>query len=156
MATNSRIGKMLPDGTIKQIYCHWDGYIEGGVGETLVEYYDTEENIDALLELGDLSQLAQNLNPTGEHSFDKPQAYVCVAYGRDRGEDSSEVSAGVVTLDEWMKPFYSTMADFYYLYNTGNWLVLDFAHEEEGWKLVKEFLPVYSLTNEDYASIITK
>jgi len=156
MATNSRIGKMLPDGTIKQIYCHWDGYIEGGVGETLVEHYNTDENIIALLELGDLSALAQNLNPTGEHSFDKPQANVCVAYGRDRGEDSSEVSAGVVTLDEWMKPFYSTMADFYYLYNAGNWLVLDFAHEEEGWKLVKEFLPVYSLTNEDFASIITK
>ena len=105
MATNSRIGKMLPDGTIKQIYCHWDGYVEGGVGETLVEHYNTEENIDALLELGDLSQLAQNLNPSGEHSFDKPEAYVCVAYGRDRGEDSSEVSANVVTLDEGMKAF---------------------------------------------------
>jgi hypothetical protein len=156
MASNSRIGKMLPDGTIKQIYCHWDGYVEGGVGETLAEHYNTDENIDALLELGDLSQLAQNLNPTGEHSFDKPQAYVCVAYGRDRGEDSSEVKAEVVTLDEWMKPFYSTMADFYYLYNAGNWLVLDFANEEQGWKLVKEFLPVYSLTNEDFASIITK
>jgi hypothetical protein len=154
MATNSRIGKMLSDGTIKQIYCHWDGYIEGGVGETLVEHYNTDENIDALLELGDLSALARNLNPTGEHSFDKPEAYVCVAYGRDRGEDSSEVSAVVVTLDEWMKPFYSTMADFYYLYNNGNWLVLDFAHEEQGWKLVKEFLPVYSLTNEDYSSNI--
>jgi hypothetical protein len=154
MATNSRIGKLLPDGTIKQIYCHWDGYVEGGVGETLVEYYNSDESIDALLELGDLSALAQNLNPTGEHSFDKPEAFVCVAYGRDRGEDLSETSAQIVTLDEWMKPFYSTMADFYYLYNQNNWLVLDFSNDK-GWKLVKEFLPAYILTREDFASIIT-
>ena len=26
MATRSRIAKQNPDGTIKSVYCHWDGY----------------------------------------------------------------------------------------------------------------------------------
>jgi hypothetical protein len=154
MATNARIGKMLSDGTVKEIYCHWDGYVEGGVGETLIEHYNTDERIDALLELGDLSILAENLHPTAEHSFEKPQAYVCVAYLRDRGETSPNIKAKILTMDEWMKPYYNVSADFYYLYNDGNWLVMDFSNED-GWKLVKQFLPEYTLTNEDFASIIT-
>ncbi len=154
MSTNSRIGKLLPDGTIKQIYCHWDGYVEGGVGETLVEYYNTDENIEALFELGDLSVLAPKIHPTGEHSFDKPEAYVCVSYSRDRKEDTEETCAKVVSMEEWMTPFYSVGADYYYLFNAGNWLVKDLS-DDEGWKLVKEFLPAYILTREDFASIIT-
>lgn len=33
MATRSRIGMKMPDGKIKSIYCHLDGYIKDGVGE---------------------------------------------------------------------------------------------------------------------------
>jgi hypothetical protein len=153
MATNSRIGKMLPDGTIKQIYCHWDGYVEGGVGETLVEHYDNEQDIDALLALGDLSILARYLYPTGEHSFDKPETHVCVSYSRDRKENEEDTCAKVVSMEEWMTPFYSLGADYYYLFNAGNWLVKDLS-DDEGWVLTKKFLPAYILTKEDYASII--
>jgi len=153
MATNSRIGKMLPDGTIKQIYCHWDGYVENGVGETLVEHYDNEQDIDALLALGDLSILAPYLYPQGEHSFDKPEAHVCVSYSRDRKENSEDTCAKVVSMEEWMAPFYSVGADYFYLYNAGNWLVKDLS-DDEGWVLAKKFLPAYILTKEDYASII--
>jgi len=42
MATRSRIGVMMDDNTIKQVYCHWDGYVEG-VGLTLIENYDSIE-----------------------------------------------------------------------------------------------------------------
>ena len=34
MSTRSRIGVMMDDGTVKQVYCHWDGYVEEGVGNT--------------------------------------------------------------------------------------------------------------------------
>lgn len=153
MATNSRIGKMLPDGTIKQIYCHWDGYVEGGVGETLVEHYDNEQDINALLALGDLSILARYLYPKGEHSFDKPETHVCVSYSRDRKENEEDTCAKVVSMEEWMTPFYSLGADYYYLFNAGNWLVKDLS-DDEGWVLTKKFLPAYILTKEDYDSII--
>ncbi len=42
MATRSRIGVMLDDGSVKQVYCHFDGYVEG-VGLTLIENYDSIE-----------------------------------------------------------------------------------------------------------------
>ena len=37
MSTNAAIGLTMPDGTIKAVYLHWDGYItDGGAGETIV------------------------------------------------------------------------------------------------------------------------
>ena len=38
MSTNAAIGMTMPDGTIKAVYLHWDGYIkDGGAGETLAD-----------------------------------------------------------------------------------------------------------------------
>ena len=56
MATRSRIGVMLDDGSIKQVYCHFDGYVEG-VGLTLIENYDTLEKAKTLISFGDMSYL---------------------------------------------------------------------------------------------------
>ena len=57
MSTNCRIGIENKDGTITSIYCHHDGYMEGGVGERLVVHYTDEAKIKKLMELGDLSSL---------------------------------------------------------------------------------------------------
>lgn len=85
MSTNSRIGLKRLDGTEKYIYCHWDGYIEGN-GLLLQLCYDTPEKIEKLLALGNISSLYEYLETDKEHSFDKPQPNVTVAYHRDRGE----------------------------------------------------------------------
>jgi len=71
MATRSRIGKLEKDGKIKSIYCHFDGYIDG-VGEKLKDIYNTEEKIDKLLDLGDLSVLEVELEPqpSQPHTFE--------------------------------------------------------------------------------------
>ena len=45
-----------------------------GVGQTLEDHYTTEAQVDALLALGDISELGVNVDTT-------------VAYHRDRGED---------------------------------------------------------------------
>lgn len=60
MATRSNIGARQEDGTIRVIYCHWDGYPEG-VGATLAEHYTESAKIDALLNLGDLSTLGDTV-----------------------------------------------------------------------------------------------
>lgn len=150
MSTNARIGIMLPDNKIKQIYCHWDGYISGGVGETLVNHYSKIEKIEALLALGDISVLTGELYPTGEHSFDKPESGITIAYGRDRGE--TDIDAKVVSMDEWNSVFYSSGSDFYYLYAEGEWRVKNL-NKSNGWDFVKKYLPDYahSLTGKDYA-----
>lgn len=89
MATRSRIGMEQPNGEVKSIYCHHDGY-ESGVGSTLKEHYTNPEKVEALIALGDISILEPLIEPDVpgvEHSFDKPALCVTVAYHRDRGEE---------------------------------------------------------------------
>jgi len=58
MSTRCRIGKLNENGTVTSIYCHHDGYPRY-VGKKLVDFYDNN-NIDQLLDLGDLSMLGNN------------------------------------------------------------------------------------------------
>jgi hypothetical protein len=100
MSTRSSIAVLQErDGSVISIYCHWDGYLSG-VGETLLNHYNTYERANELVALGALSSLYENLNPLSEapeafpkqdvpeiittHSFERPQKNVTVAYHRDR------------------------------------------------------------------------
>lgn len=88
MATRSRIGMEMPNGEIRSIYCHWDGYPEG-VGATLKGHYTNPEKVAALIALGDISSLGRFVDvniPGVVHTFDNPDEGVTVAYHRDRGE----------------------------------------------------------------------
>jgi hypothetical protein len=60
MATRSYIGKLNPDNTVSYIYCHYDGYLKHN-GEVLNEHYTTEQKIDDLLSLGDISFLDEEI-----------------------------------------------------------------------------------------------
>lgn len=79
MATRSTIALEYPDGTVRQIYCHYDGYIAHN-GVTLNESYRDFEKVKQLIDHGDMS----SLNDTIEK---------CHFYGRDSGE--SDVNARV-------------------------------------------------------------
>ena len=85
MATRSRIGIQDENGTIRSIYCHWDGYPEG-VGAILKEHYSNRQKLNMLINLGDISILEENVATVHEHSFNNPRPGVTVAYHRDRGE----------------------------------------------------------------------
>jgi hypothetical protein len=86
MATRSTIAMEMKDGTVKSIYCHWDGYPEHN-GRILMEFYSNPDKVKDLIELGRLSSLAPALEPDGPHSFNSPVSGVVVAYHRDREED---------------------------------------------------------------------
>ena len=76
----------------KGIYCHWDGYPTHN-GKILLEHYNSQERAEALIALGDLSSLRENLAPPEGvvHTFDNySQIKVTVAYGRDRGQTSPD------------------------------------------------------------------
>lgn len=75
MATRSTIAMEFADGTVKQIYAHWDGYLAGN-GNTLLQHYKTPADVAELLALGDLSSLDENIDST-------------VFYGRDKGETNT-------------------------------------------------------------------
>ena len=68
MATRSNIGARQKDGTIKAVYCHWDGYPEG-VGTMLAEHYTDPEKVARLLDLGGFSSLGETIENTYASSY---------------------------------------------------------------------------------------
>lgn len=114
MATRSHIGKLLSDGSVKYIYCHWDGYPEHN-GKILKEHYTTEAKVDALLELGGLSILGEEIGE--QQDFDNRDTHNskwCLAYGRDRGEDGVEARIAEDIED-------MIFQSYHYVYDNGKW-----------------------------------
>ena len=88
MATRSTIALEYADGTVDQIYCHWDGYLSHN-GEILQKHWQDPFKVKQLMDLGDMSSLGKS---TGEqHDFDD-RSDDCTFYGRDRGEEGTEAS----------------------------------------------------------------
>lgn len=98
MSTRSRIGIEDTDGTIRSVYCHFDGY-ESGVGATLLKAYMDPDKVRALVALGGISSLDEELGAKHDFPGDNAgkrgleglnalkQARWTTAYHRDRGED---------------------------------------------------------------------
>lgn len=100
MATRSTIALEYADGTVDQIYCHWDGYLDNN-GKLLFDNYQDPFKVQRLMDLGDVSSLGPNIGD--KHDFDCPHKYgtpeynawqedkreVTTFYGRDRGEEGT-------------------------------------------------------------------
>jgi hypothetical protein len=86
MATRSTIALEFADGTIGQVYCHWDGYLEHN-GRILLENYSDPFKLRNLIDLGDLSILKSDLGE--QHNFNDRYDEGCTFYGRDRGEEGT-------------------------------------------------------------------
>ena len=88
MGTRSTIALEFADGTVQQVYCHWDGYLDYN-GKILQEHYSDPFKLRDLIDLGDMSSLGERIGT--QHAFDKAPQGECTFYGRDRKE--SGVSA---------------------------------------------------------------
>jgi len=137
MSTNAAIGLAMPDGTIKAVYLHWDGYIEhGGAGETLGEHYKDRAKVEKLISLGLLSMLGAEVDPDPAfpHSWSNPQPGVTVAYHRDRNNPLHHAIEfkDKVSFAEEAKG--SLWAEYAYLFEDGRWLVCDLHLEARPWK----------------------
>ena len=101
MATRSTIALEYADGTVDQVYCHWDGYLDNN-GKILFNDYKDPFKVQRLMDLGDISSLGPNIGD--KHDFDCPHKYgtpeytawqdakreVTTFYGRDRGETGTK------------------------------------------------------------------
>ena len=56
MGTRSTIALEYADGTVGQVYCHWDGYLEHN-GQILQKHYKDPFKVRELLDRGDTSTL---------------------------------------------------------------------------------------------------
>ena len=99
MATRSTIALEFADGTVQQVYCHWDGYLAHN-GKMLLEHYSNPFILRDLIDLGDISSLKPTIGT--QHAFSHfgttldQEAYtflygeMTTFYGRDRGETGAE------------------------------------------------------------------
>jgi len=120
VSTRSMIGIQQEDGKIRAIYCHYDGYPEG-VGQTLANYYRTTEQTEALLDLGNLSYLRQELGE--KQDFNKRETHNenwSLAYGRDRGETEQEAKL-FDYVGEYLEYARNSWAEFAYIFTPKGW-----------------------------------
>jgi hypothetical protein len=83
MGTRSTIALEYADGTVEQVYCHWDGYLEHN-GQILQKHYSDPFKLRDLIDLGDMSSLGERIGT--QHAFDKAPEGECTFYLRDRKE----------------------------------------------------------------------
>ncbi|NRP28789.1 MULTISPECIES: hypothetical protein [unclassified Aliiroseovarius] len=107
MSTRSRIALLQDDGKIKSVYCHSDG-APSYTGKTLLKNYNNKLDVECLLEMGDMSSLAHNIESSH-------------FYGRD--EDEANVDARVEDMAEFIKNLADgNYGDYTYLFRDGEWI----------------------------------
>jgi len=65
MATRSTIALQYANGVVDQVYCHWDGYLEG-VGANLQHGYTDPFELQKLIDGGDMSTIGEPYTARGD------------------------------------------------------------------------------------------
>ncbi len=98
MATRSTIALEFADGTVQQVYCHWDGYLDNN-GAILQEHYSNPFILRDLIDLGAISSLRPTIGTKHAFSsfesageltnaeYERLYGDMTTFYARDRGED---------------------------------------------------------------------
>ena len=120
MSTRSRIAIKNADKTITSVYCHSDGYLEY-VGKMLLEHYKDRAKVNALIALGALSSLAEEIGE--KHSFELRGQGVVTAYTRDRGEEFQQETAKDVA--ELVEQANDSDGEYVYLFKGRTWYLVD-------------------------------
>ena len=115
MATRSRIGIELSDGSILSAYHHWDGY-PTWLGRILTTHYNSREQAAELIDGGDMSSCWSD-TIWGEERTDG-QKYGPQYYSQ-RGEDCPP------RLDNTLQQYLSDGEEYAYIFRDGKWVCYD-------------------------------
>ena len=112
MATRSRIGIELKNGSVLSVYCHWDGYPEFN-GVKLKEHFNTRAKVSELIDGGDISALWTNVGWNNE-TLDN----LGPLYYSSRGEDLAP------RLDSDLCEYLLSInaEEYHYLFTNGKWV----------------------------------
>ena len=137
MATRGTIALEYADGTVDQIYSHWDNYLSHN-GRILFEHYSDPFKLQELIDLGSLSSLGQDIGT--KHPFSQFEAKIpgeeyesrygnmTTFYGRDRGESDTQACRFASFEDYVAKHQYE---EFEYILRTdGNWYVSHYSNKD--------------------------
>jgi hypothetical protein len=105
MGTRSTIALEYADGTVGQVYCHWDGYLDNN-GMILYKHYSDPFKVRELLDNGDMSSLDTDVEG-------------CTFY-KERGEDCPQHM--FKNYDEYVSEHQHEEYE-YILRKDGNWYV---------------------------------
>jgi hypothetical protein len=117
MATRSRIGIELSDGSVLSAYHHWDGYPEW-LGRILKTHYNSKELAAELIDGGDMSSAWTNAGFNNETVAQGPLYY------SQRGDDCPP------RLDKNTKVFLAFGEEYSYIFRNGEWVCYNM-HEFE-------------------------
>ena len=130
MGTRSTIALEYADGTVEQVYCHWDGYLEHN-GVLLSKYYSNPFILRDLIDLGDISSLRPTVGtkhafsrlevPMDGEAYDKLYGEMTTFYGRDREEKGTD-SKKFVDYENYVRCHQYEEYE-YILRKDGNWYV---------------------------------
>ena len=111
MATRSRIGIELKDGSILSAYHHWDGYPEW-LGRILTTHYSDRQKVAELIDGGDMSSAWTNAGFNNETVEQGPLYY------SQRGDDCPpRLDAD---LCEFLLP--DNSEEYAYVFRNGRWV----------------------------------
>lgn len=116
MATRSRIGIELKNGSILSVYHHWDSY-ESWLGKTLKTHYNTRQSVSELIDGGDMSSCW-----TKDRWDDSADGSYGAQYYSQRGEDCPPRH------DKDLNEYLSNGEEYAYLFTNGEWVCYD-VHE---------------------------
>ena len=118
MATRSRIGIELKDGSILSAYHHWDGYPEW-LGRILNTHYNTREQAAELIDGGDMSVCWTDDHFRNSDGKIEKKAEYGPQYYSERGEDCPP------RYDQTREEFLSDGEEFSYIFTSAGWVCYD-------------------------------
>ena len=135
MATRSTIALEFADGTVQQVYCHWDGYLSNN-GKLLLENYSNPFVLRDLIDLGDISSLRPTVGEKHDFSrldsdmpsdqYETLYGNMTTFYGRDRGETGTGAKKFKDFADYAENFIHEEYA--YILRQNGNWYVKQYSN----------------------------
>ena len=115
MATRSRIGIELQDGSILSAYHHWDGYPQW-LGRILTTHYNKKEEVSSLIDGGDMSSCWSDTvwgkDRTDGNKYG-PEYYSA------RGENCPP------RYDQTREEFLSNSEEYSYIFTSAGWICYD-------------------------------
>lgn len=95
------------------VYCHWDGY-PAGVGQMLLDHYNSYEKALELIKGGNMSKLRKTIGDT-------------IYYRDDKGELANLHKFCIVLFNEGniINDMRGELENFLYLFEDGKWYVYD-------------------------------